>query len=70
MKTKLLILSLFSAGLVQSQNLLQNGSFEQFTGNSPDSWIIQFGSTSNEEIIKNEGNSSFKGMTLGDSDLI
>lgn len=69
MKTKLLILALLSVGLAESQNLIQNGSFEQFTSTTPNSWTIQFGSTSKEETIKNEGTSSLKGMTLGDSDM-
>ena len=69
MKTKLLILAFLSASLAQSQNLIQNGSFEQFTGNTPNSWTIQFGSTSKEETIKNEGSSSLKGSPLADWDL-
>lgn len=66
MKTKLLILAFLTAGFAQSQNLIQNNSFEQFTGNIPNSWTIQYGSTSKEEGIKNEGTSSLKGSPVGD----
>jgi hypothetical protein len=69
MKTKLLILALLSVGIAQSQNLIQNGSFEQFTATTPDSWTIQFGSTSKEETIKNEGTSSLKGSPVADWDM-
>ncbi|WP_394774910.1 T9SS type A sorting domain-containing protein [Flavobacterium sp.] len=58
MKTKLLFLALFSIGLAQSQNLLQNGSFEQFTAGVPTSWTITAGTTLQETTTFNHGSSS------------
>ncbi|HSD07964.1 T9SS type A sorting domain-containing protein [Flavobacterium sp.] len=69
MKTKLLLLALLTVGFAQSQNLIQNGGFESFTGTTPDSWTILNGTTSKEETIKNEGTSSFKGLTVGDLNI-
>lgn len=57
MKTKLLILALFNLGLAQSQNLIQNGSFENFTGNVPNSWAITTGTTLKETTTFNHGSS-------------
>lgn len=62
MKTKLLILFLLAASIAQSQNLLQNPGFEQFTGNIPNFWIVTYGSSQNEVTNKNEGLSSLKGF--------
>jgi hypothetical protein len=68
MRTKLLILCLLTVSFAKSQNLLQNGSFEQFTANSPDSWTFIYGATSKEETIKNGGSSSLKGLPVSDSE--
>ena len=62
MKTKLLIATLTFAGLTFGQNLIQNGGFEQFTGNVPNSWIITNGLTAKETTIFNEGSSSLKAI--------
>jgi hypothetical protein len=64
MRTKLLILCLLTVSFAKSQNLLQNGSFEQFTADAPDSWTIIYGATSKEETIKNVGSSSLKATTV------
>ncbi|MCM0665758.1 T9SS type A sorting domain-containing protein [Flavobacterium tyrosinilyticum] len=64
MRTKLLILCLLTVSFAKSQNLLQNGSFEQFTADAPDSWTIIYGATSKEETIKNVGTSSLKATTV------
>lgn len=66
MRTKLLILCLLTVSFAKSQNLLQNGSFENFTADAPDSWTIIFGATSKEETIKNVGTSSLKGVTVSE----
>jgi hypothetical protein len=65
MRTKLLILCLLTVSFAKSQNLLQNGSFENFTADAPDSWTIIYGATSKEETIKNVGSSSLKGIPVG-----
>ncbi|KQB40992.1 T9SS type A sorting domain-containing protein [Flavobacterium aquidurense] len=65
MKTKLLILALFSLGIAQSQNLLQNGSFEQFTTDVPNSWDIITGTTLQETTTFNHGNSSLDVSPVG-----
>lgn len=62
MKTKLLIATLVFASLTFGQNLIQNGNFEQFTGNIPDFWTINNGSTAKETTIFNEGTSSLKAI--------
>jgi len=67
MRTKLLILCLLTVSFAKSQNLLQNGSFEQFTTDTPDSWTIIYGATSKEETIKNVGTSSLKATTVSGS---
>ncbi|MFZ0596458.1 MAG: T9SS type A sorting domain-containing protein [Flavobacterium sp.] len=65
MKTKLLIVALFSIGLAQSQNLLQNGSFEQFTSDVPNSWTIITGTTLQESTTFNHGASSLDVTPVG-----
>lgn len=65
MKTKLLILALFSLGIAQSQNLLQNGSFEQFTTNVPNSWNVTMGTSLQEIITFNHGASSLDITPVG-----
>jgi len=62
MKTKLLILCLVVASSVQSQNLLQNPSFEQFSGNIPNSWTITNGSSQKETTTIKEGLASLNGL--------
>lgn len=62
MKTKLLILAILVTGLAQSQNLIQNGSFEDFTATTPNSWTIKNGSTDKESTTFNNGTSSLKGF--------
>lgn len=62
MKTKLLILALLTAGFAQSQNLIQNGSFEQFTTTIPNSWTVINGSSDKEEVTFSNGLSSLKGF--------
>ncbi|MBS7232794.1 T9SS type A sorting domain-containing protein [Flavobacterium psychroterrae] len=67
MKTKLLIVALFSIGLAQGQNLLQNGSFEQFTGTIPNSWTLVSGSSDTETTTFNHGAASL--IALPESSL-
>lgn len=69
MRTKLLILCLLTVSFAKSQNLLQNGSFEQFTADTPNSWTVIYGATSKEETIKNVGTSSLKGTTVSASGM-
>jgi hypothetical protein len=70
MKTKLLILALFSLGVAQSQNLLQNGSFENFTGNIPNSWTITTGTTLQEATTFNHGTSSLDATPVGNMPIL
>lgn len=62
MRTKLLILCLLTVSFAKSQNLLQNGSFENFTGTLPNSWTILNGSSNKETATFNHGQSSLKGF--------
>lgn len=62
MKTKLLILCLLTASFTQSQNLLQNNSFEQFTATTPNSWTLLSGSSDKETTIFNHGTTSLKAL--------
>jgi hypothetical protein len=65
MKTKLLMVALFSIGLAQGQNLLQNGSFEQFTADVPNSWAVTMGTTLQETTSFNHGSSSLDVTPVG-----
>ncbi|WP_264525583.1 glycan-binding surface protein [Flavobacterium sp. N502536] len=65
MKTKLLILALLVTGMAQSQNLLQNGSFENFTGTTPNSWFFLTGATSQQSTVFSNGISSLDVSPVG-----
>lgn len=69
MKTKLLLVALLLSGLAQSQNLLQNGSFETFTGSTPNSWNIIYGTTLQENTNVNEGSSSLKATAVSSESM-
>ncbi|MFW0736494.1 T9SS type A sorting domain-containing protein [Flavobacterium sp. T12S277] len=62
MKTKLLILALLVTGMAQSQNLLQNGSFENFTATTPNSWTLTYGTSDKESTTFSDGASSLKAV--------
>lgn len=49
--------------LCQSQNLIQNFGFEEFTVNVPSQWTLSYGQTQAENIIINEGVKSVKTIT-------
>lgn len=65
MRKKLLILAFLTASLAQSQNLLQNGSFETFTTTTPNSWTLLNGSSAHETTTVNNGLSSLKAFPEG-----
>jgi hypothetical protein len=64
MKKKLLAFAFLTAGLAHSQNLIQNNSFEQFTG-TPNSWTVENGTVAQENSITHEGSSSLKATPTG-----
>jgi hypothetical protein len=61
MKLKLFALSILLFSSVKGQNLLQNPSFESFTGTLPNSWSLIYGASSQETTTINQGSSSLKG---------
>ena len=65
MRTKLLILCLLTVSFAKSQNLLQNGSFENFTDTTPNSWSFLTGATSQQTTITSHGNSSLDVSPVG-----
>lgn len=62
MKLNLLILAFLTAGFAHGQNLIQNGSFEQFTSTIPNLWTITNGTAAQETTVTNNGSSSLKGF--------
>ncbi|UPZ16465.1 T9SS type A sorting domain-containing protein [Flavobacterium humidisoli] len=65
MRTKLLILCLLTVSFAKSQNLLQNGSFENFTDTTPNSWFFLTGATSQQSTIFSDGISSLDVSPVG-----
>jgi hypothetical protein len=61
MKLKLFALSILLFSSVKGQNLLQNPSFESFTGTLPNSWSLIYGASSQETTTINQGSSALKG---------